>query len=188
MVYNDEWASYVNVDLNDLNKLEIDFLQALKWSCFVDSETFMKQVVKFEGLISMNEYLKRKNSMTYIEMISLFKYLKHFHNDKEFVWSCISNIFQSLMIFAAAYFIAIGIVLVSFTVVFTVQQTIRQGNEPEQFTSINYNISFSPIKVTFSNDGKIPNPYLQRENFTNIQQYRPFQYQQLFFKYKQIKC
>ena len=74
LIYNDEWASIADLDTEDLNKIEREFLNALNWSCYVNQQTFMEQLVKFEALISANEIFKRSpNTMTYVELISIFK-------------------------------------------------------------------------------------------------------------------
>ncbi|KAF7488869.1 Protein CNPPD1 [Sarcoptes scabiei] len=130
MVFNDEWASFANLDLTDLNKLEREFLNAINWSCFVDPKTFAEQVLKLEGLITLNEYSKRKNnSITYVEMITFFKFLKHFRKDDQLIWENIIEIFKSILICSIAYFIAIGIVITSISLVLTVQNAmIRDSN------------------------------------------------------------
>ncbi|KPM06472.1 hypothetical protein QR98_0049490 [Sarcoptes scabiei] len=63
-----------------------------------------------KGLITLNEYSKRKNnSITYVEMITFFKFLKHFRKDDQLIWENIIEIFKSILICSIAYFIAIGI-------------------------------------------------------------------------------
>ncbi|UXI14685.1 slit 2 protein-like [Sarcoptes scabiei] len=110
--------------------LEREFLNAINWSCFVDPKTFAEQVLKLEGLITLNEYSKRKNnSITYVEMITFFKFLKYFRKDDQLIWENIIEIFKSILICSIAYFIAIGIVITSISLVLTVQNAmIRDSN------------------------------------------------------------
>lgn len=125
-MYNDEWASFGNLDLADLNRLEREFLNALDWSCYVDNEAFISQLSRLEALVSMKEYLKRSQStdphMTYTELLSLFNYLKNRHNDDDLnFWKDfkLDELTKSICIWALAYCAAVSVLVMSFSIVFS---------------------------------------------------------------------
>lgn len=196
IVYNDEWASFGNLDLEDLNRIEMEFLNALNWSCFVDEKSFMDQLVKFEGLVSINEYLKRTNShMTYTELLSLLEYLNYQHKDNLAIWSNLNDFAKSIFICILAYCAAITIVMMSFSIVFSMHyaiqfnhQSMYQDNLTLTFVTINP-ITFelpvldhsSPSLLTISQIGRQPN--ISKPLFNRV--YHPLQGQ----KYnKLLKC
>lgn len=145
LIYNDEWASIADLDTEDLNKIEREFLNALNWSCYVNQQTFMEQLVKFEALISANEIFKRSpNTMTYVELISIFKYLKFRHKDLDLIWLNIAEFAKSVVILSFAYCAAIGVILVSFSLVFSVHAIISKSNEPK-----NQNITLETLNTSY---------------------------------------
>ena len=174
----------------------MEFLNALNWSCFVDEKSFMDQLVKFEGLVSINEYLKRTNShMTYTELLSLLEYLNYQHKDNLAIWSNLNDFAKSIFICILAYCAAITIVMMSFSIVFSMHyaiqfnhQSMYQDNLTLTFVTINP-ITFelpvldhsSPSLLTISQIGRQPN--ISKPLFNRV--YHPLQGQ----KYnKLLKC
>lgn len=107
IIYNDEWARLVCMNLQDFTALELEFLQAINWSCYVDSDTFLKQLTKFEGLVSLNESIKRSPGMfhlTYNEIISCFEYITLHCNHKQKLFLNNLNIFvKAILLMSSAY-------------------------------------------------------------------------------------
>ncbi|KAK2708606.1 hypothetical protein QYM36_014264 [Artemia franciscana] len=54
-VYNDEWAASSGLDVSEINELEREFLSAIDWSLFVDSNSFEHFQGKIERSISMRQ-------------------------------------------------------------------------------------------------------------------------------------
>jgi hypothetical protein len=116
-VFNDEWASSANIEVKELNRLEREFLEAMEWSCFVDCDTFLKQLSKVEALISLHQSIKRGgNGMTYNELLALFNYSSGKNrNDK--LWSTIiTNITKVLLVSSFAYWAAVFAIITSTTI------------------------------------------------------------------------
>lgn len=195
-VYNDEWASIANLDIEDLNKVELEFLSALNWSCFVDHPTFMKQLVKFEALISLNEFSKRQsdNTITYYELISLFKYLQFKYPDSDLLWSDIKEFTKVIAILSLAYCAAIGVMLASFSIVFSFQAIIvptTTGTMNTTLDNINYVPNHTPEANNFEYDLSKPSadkPTLDlfKRNFTNG--YLMYADRQVHKYNKMLKC
>jgi hypothetical protein len=116
-VFNDEWAASANIEVKELNRLEREFLEAMKWSCFVDCDTFLKQLSKVEALISLHESIKRGgNGMTYNELLALFNY-SWGKNRNEKLWSTIiTNITKVLLVSSFTYWAAIFAIITSTTI------------------------------------------------------------------------
>lgn len=150
IVYNDEWAEFGNLDLEDLNRLERDFLGAIDWSCYVDPDSFERQLAKFEALVALREYLKRTSArqqhhqpgpggppnlgMTYTELLSLTTYLRTMgstkgegdHHPKHY-WSELIDFAESICICVLAYCAAVLIILSSVSIgVFALQLALHQ--------------------------------------------------------------
>jgi len=66
-VFNDEWANCAKIDLVQLNQLERDFLTAIDWSLYVDTEEFSSKLEDIEFRVARAETLKR-GWMTYTDM------------------------------------------------------------------------------------------------------------------------
>lgn len=62
--YNDDWACGVGMKLEKLNKLEIDFLNALSWNLNVPKEEFHSELVSIESELSKLQ-MSRTNMFTY---------------------------------------------------------------------------------------------------------------------------
>ncbi|XP_075679372.1 uncharacterized protein LOC142645844 [Dermatophagoides pteronyssinus] len=189
MVYNDEWATFANIDLEDLNQLERDFLDAIQWSCYVRPETFMEQMIKMEGLISLNEYRKRnRNTMTYMEMISSFKYLRHFYDkDNELLWSNLVTLINGILICTAAYAIAIGVVIASTSLVATAVHRNLNDNDNQNHSISTFIVEndhrilseFNWTTNTLGDDNDLPisisKIFLSTKNFLTIRHHNKHQ-------------
>jgi len=113
-VFNDEWAASGNIEVKELNRLEREFLAAMDWSCYVDCDTFLKQLSKVEALISLHQSLKRgATGMTYNELLALFNYsLDKNKNDK--LWSMImTNITKVVLVSSFAYWATVFAIIAS---------------------------------------------------------------------------
>ncbi|RUS71006.1 hypothetical protein EGW08_021228, partial [Elysia chlorotica] len=66
-VYNDEWAASVDQEVCDVNKMEMDFLQAMDWGLFVRPEEFEETLDAIEKRLALKEGLKR-GWFTYAEL------------------------------------------------------------------------------------------------------------------------
>lgn len=116
-VYNDQWAEFSNFELDDLNKIEKDFLAAIEWACFVDQTEFNKLLVKFEGLVSLREHLKRsRGPLTYTESLCLFDYGKYLFKSDVFYLQVIKDFAQLVAILSVAYCAAVCILATPFLV------------------------------------------------------------------------
>ena len=62
--YNDDWACGVGMKLDKLNKLEIDFLNALNWNLNVPKEEFHSELESIESELSKLQ-MSRTNMFTY---------------------------------------------------------------------------------------------------------------------------
>lgn len=109
-VFNDEWAASADIDVKQLNRLEREFLNAINWSLFVDSQTFFKQLSRVEALISLNESSKRGTTgMTYSELIALFNY--SISKDDALWTSLLTCISKVLLVSSLAYWLTVATLL-----------------------------------------------------------------------------
>jgi len=69
-VFNDEWAQSGGMDAKEMNKLEIEFLTAIDWRIFVNTEEFQDAVKKVERDISVKGVTAR-GWATYTELAVL---------------------------------------------------------------------------------------------------------------------
>lgn len=69
-VFNDEWAQSGGMDTKEINNLEIEFLSAMDWRIFVNTEEFKQAMVTVEQDISMKEVSDR-GWATYTELTVL---------------------------------------------------------------------------------------------------------------------
>lgn len=69
-VFNDEWAQSGGMDTKEINKLEIEFLSAIDWKIFVNTEDFKKSMTSVEQDIAMKEVSDR-GWVTYTELAVL---------------------------------------------------------------------------------------------------------------------
>lgn len=124
-VYNDDLAEIVNMEMSEINKTELEFLDAMEWSCYVNYESFREQLLKFEALVTMKELEKRRhNHSTYSEVLTIFEFFASnpklnqlFHNLSDFT--------QSIVICLVSYCAAVAILTMSLTVVFTIHNSIH---------------------------------------------------------------
>ena len=109
-VFNDEWAASADIDVKQLNRLEREFLNAINWSLFVDSETFFRQLSKVEALISLNESTKRgTNGMTYTELVALYNY--SMSKDDALWTSLMASISKVMLLSSVAYWVTVATLL-----------------------------------------------------------------------------
>ncbi|CAL1535249.1 unnamed protein product [Lymnaea stagnalis] len=66
-VFNDEWADNTDQEVDDVNQMEMDFLQAMDWRLFVKPDEFEDTLVAIERRLALREGLKR-NWFTYAEL------------------------------------------------------------------------------------------------------------------------
>lgn len=143
--------------------MEREFLNALNWFCYVDQQSFMDQLTKFEGLVSINEFLKRsKSNMTYTELLSLFDYLKYRHKDDLGIWNDITDFVKSICIYSLAYCVALAVLMMSFSIVFSMRFVIlsqQQANIVDNFTleavpfdsfDFNYPLKYAQIQTNYA--------------------------------------
>lgn len=165
IVYNDEWAEFGNLDLEDLNRLERDFLGAIDWSCYVDPDSFEKQLAKFEALVALREYLKRTSKqqtytpgptnigMTYTELLSLTNFLgqnspKKDGKDLKLYWSELADLAESICICALAYCAAVVVIVSSVSIVyfFSLQLALHNHHRSLEFNaSDNFTLQNMPL-------------------------------------------
>lgn len=69
-VFNDEWAESFDQDVDDVNQMETDFLQAMDWSLFVRPEEFESILADIERRLALREGIRR-GWFTYSEMAVL---------------------------------------------------------------------------------------------------------------------
>ncbi|KAH3770847.1 protein CNPPD1-like [Dreissena polymorpha] len=74
-VYNDEWAVSGDLETEDVNKLEMEFLNAMDWELFVRPEEFADMLHSVEKRIALQEGLKR-GWFSYTDMMILSHDLK----------------------------------------------------------------------------------------------------------------
>ncbi|KAH7637617.1 protein cnppd1-like [Dermatophagoides farinae] len=191
LVYNDEWATFTNIDLDDLNQLERDFLDAIQWSCYVRPETFQEQMIKMEGLISLNEFRKRnRNTMTYMEMISSFNYLRHFYDqNNELLWSNLVTLINGILICTAAYTIAIGVVIASTSLVATtVHRNLNNDQQQNHSISIStliddnhHQLNLPELDWSKSDNNDTPiSIFLSAKNFLSIHHHQQQRYRRKY--------
>ena len=71
-VFNDEWAQSGGMETKEINQLEINFLSALDWRIFVNTEEFQSAVVTVERDISLKQVAARCGDLaTYTELTVL---------------------------------------------------------------------------------------------------------------------
>jgi len=58
-VFNDDWAKAGNRTVNDVNKLEMEFVASIDWSLFISNEDFMDFVNKVESRVAATHGLCR---------------------------------------------------------------------------------------------------------------------------------
>lgn len=164
-MYNDEWAEFGNLDLEDLNRLERDFLGAIDWSCYVAPDSFEKQLAKLEALVALREYLKRTSKhqqqtytpgptnigMTYTELLSLTNYLrqgspaKSGGKDLNFYWTELGDIAESILLCSLAYCAAVVVIVSSVSLVFTLQLALHHHRSLEfNSSSDNFTLQSMP--------------------------------------------
>ncbi|GFN99716.1 cyclin pas1/pho80 domain containing 1 [Plakobranchus ocellatus] len=66
-VYNDEWAVSIDQDVCDVNRMEMNFLQAMDWQLFVRPDEFEQALDAIEKRLALQEGLKR-GWFTYAEL------------------------------------------------------------------------------------------------------------------------
>lgn len=69
-VFNDDWARAGNKTVNDVNKLEMEFLASIDWSLFVSNQEFLDFVNKVESRIATTHGLCR-GWFTYSDLCTL---------------------------------------------------------------------------------------------------------------------
>ena len=71
-VFNDEWAQSGGMETKEINQLEINFLSALDWRIFVNTEEFQSAVVTVERDISLKQVAARCGALApYTELTVL---------------------------------------------------------------------------------------------------------------------
>lgn len=114
-VYNDEWAASGGMDVKELNRLEREFLEAMDWTCFIDYETFMKQLAKVEAAISLHQFSKRgSNGMTYSELLSIFNFADDHNKNRHLLLLIAENVAKVVVISLIAYSLA-AVALITLT-------------------------------------------------------------------------
>ncbi|BFZ21646.1 hypothetical protein BsWGS_24685 [Bradybaena similaris] len=66
-VFNDEWADNMDQDIDDVNQMETDFLQAMEWRLFVQAREFEDTLTAIERRLALQEGYKR-GWFTYTEL------------------------------------------------------------------------------------------------------------------------
>lgn len=91
-VFNDEWATSGDLDTEDINQLELDFLAAIDWQLFVKPEEFSDMLRKIEQRIALKQGLER-GWFSYTDLMILSQDLK-FMNWKHLVTE-LSTVFSA---------------------------------------------------------------------------------------------
>ncbi|XP_068687581.1 protein CNPPD1-like [Montipora foliosa] len=69
-VFNDDWAQAGSKTVNEVNKLEMEFLASIDWSLFISNEDFLDFVNKVESRVAINQGLCR-GWFTYADLCTL---------------------------------------------------------------------------------------------------------------------
>jgi len=132
-VYNSDWADMLNTPLEDINTLELEFLDAIDWNVYISDSVFADKFSILERFIAFSESLKR-GWFSYTDVDVLFK-------QEEFaeVWKTIKeNVIKVLAVCMTTYLVGI------FTIVASVYTADRITT-----TAINtYNSQQSPQQCT----------------------------------------
>ncbi|XP_045179308.2 protein CNPPD1-like [Mercenaria mercenaria] len=91
-VFNDEWANSGDVETEDVNQLELDFLAAIDWQLFVRPEEFSDMLHKIERRVALKQGRER-GWFSYTDLMVLSQDLK-FMNWNDLV-SELSTVFSA---------------------------------------------------------------------------------------------
>lgn len=162
-VYNDDWAESADIEVKKLNRLEREFLAALDWSCYVNSETFLEQLTRIEALITFNQCHKRGwSELTYNELVTLLNHPSIEKETYEFLVTCLDYIVKITVVASVTYAAAILTLLGASTFVALSSSTLTTIGSSNQVAS---NVSF-PNYVKSALAIGLVNNYEPHLNFT----------------------
>lgn len=69
-IYISAWAEYGNMTIDEMKKLELDFLNALNWTAYISNEEFFDKLNSVELVLAKRQGLKR-GWLTYTELSKL---------------------------------------------------------------------------------------------------------------------
>ncbi|XP_007909549.2 protein CNPPD1 [Callorhinchus milii] len=71
-VFNDEWGAAGKLDVHSVNTLEMNFLRAIDWSLYVNTQEFFELLNRMEGRVAQSQGLKR-GWFTYTDLCVLLE-------------------------------------------------------------------------------------------------------------------
>ncbi|CAD6215815.1 GSCOCG00000629001-RA-CDS [Cotesia congregata] len=98
-VFNVEWAKSGDLTLAQMNRLEMEFLDAINWSIYVNDKEFWNRLRKLEELMAYKE-AKKRGWFSYTEIICLMDTIR--------ITAIINTIFNISTVCVATY--AIGLI------------------------------------------------------------------------------
>ncbi|XP_013409765.1 protein CNPPD1 [Lingula anatina] len=117
-VLNDEWAASANLELEDLNELERDFLAALDWHLFVKPEEFQAVVASLEQRIALSQGIDR-GWFSYTDLLVLLENKKWMQNIKQ----VINEVSKVIAVCSIAYVLSVATVAASTVLVLHLRTT-----------------------------------------------------------------
>nr|CAG4641694.1 EOG090X069C [Eurycercus lamellatus] len=139
-VINCDWASSAKIDLQELNQLERQFLQAIDWALFVDEEDFSSTLNRIESRVAQREGLRR-GWLTYTDLDVLSR-AKLLADTWELIHSLVINVSMACM---TAYLASLVTLLGSALVV-----SSMPWNAPSIPSPISSNTLDSPLNTSTS--------------------------------------
>jgi len=102
-VFNDEWANAGSYNANEVNKLEMEFLAALDWNLFVDSQEFFNFVNEIESSIAVRQGLSR-GWFSYIDMLTL---LRNHHYQESLMTAALESV-KMILVSSVLYSLSVA--------------------------------------------------------------------------------
>ncbi|XP_067685819.1 protein CNPPD1-like [Haliotis asinina] len=108
-VFNDEWAEAANMELDEVNQMEREFLSAMDWQLFVSQSEFLRSVQDIERRIAWTQGCDR-GWLSYTDFDVLFhdKLTKH-------LWDCIAKEWLLVITVSSAAYVASFLTMVGST-------------------------------------------------------------------------
>ncbi|XP_071112232.1 uncharacterized protein [Haliotis cracherodii] len=108
-VFNDEWAEAANMELDEVNQMERDFLSAMDWQLFVSQSEFLKSVQDIERRIAWTQGCDR-GWLSYTDLDVLFhdKLTRH-------LWEYIAKEWLLVITVSSAAYVASFLTMVGST-------------------------------------------------------------------------
>lgn len=129
-IFNDEWAEAGGLAVSTVNRLERDFLSAMKWKAYVSPKEFLTFCNKLETSIALKHGLDR-GWFSYTDLTNLLAHIHFVDATVEFL----QNMFQIMMGCTIVYGLSVGFLLSSMicfnATLGTKSMTDAHGNMPD---------------------------------------------------------